>query len=271
MKNDERHTSSLELNGRYYRWFPAEHHYGYTEESISLEVSRSALVVVDVYMLEKAALLARSEETKPLSDQDYQVKYEIANGHIAPVLEVARKIGLPVVYVNNSAPRIGLEDSEFGKILARAQGFSIEKEFVESSVDPLEYHYGKGELLGFIPALRPLPGDIYIRKHAYSGFFATRLESALRNLDVVNLIFVGFRLDCCLGTTMLDALYRNFKVILLRDCTVACELPDEIEELRFTKRMLIWFETLIGVSVQSTEFISACTALLSEHSAARPS
>lgn len=262
MKQAETYQPTLELNGRYYRWFPAERHLGHAEESLSLDVSRSALMAVDVYMPERADLAARPEETKPLSDKDYEVKYDIATRHIAPVLELARKIAMPVIYVNNSAPRIGLERSQLGKTLVRAQGFSIEQEFIEENIDPREYHHGPGELLGFIPALRPQPGDLYIRKHAYSGFFATRLESALRNLDVANLIFVGFRLDCCLGTTMLDALYRNFKVILLRDCTVACELPGEIDELAFTRRMLIWFETLIGVTVDSKDFLSAGEALL---------
>jgi len=62
-------------------------------------------------------------------------------------------------------------------------------------------------------------------------------------------------------STVLDALYRNFKVILLRDCTLASELPHEIDTMAFTKRMLLWFEALVGVTVDSQVFITACHAV----------
>jgi len=251
----------LEMPGRYYRWFPAESHLGHQEETLALEVSETAFLLVDAYLPEEQELAETARDSKPLSDADYRLKRILAVEHIAPALEEARRIKLPVVYVVNSAPNISLQTSEFARQLARAQGFSIVAEFAEEGLDPLEYHRGRPKLLRFSPSLRPQPGDLYIRKHVYSGFYATRLEAALRHLNARNLIFAGFRIDACLGSTMLDALYRNFKVILLRDCTLACELPEEIDTQSFTRRMLIWFETLIGVSVDSRDFIAACAKL----------
>jgi nicotinamidase-related amidase len=242
----------LELNGRYFRWFPAEKPLGRAEEPLSLEVSETAFLLVDGYLPEKPG------ETDLLSDTEYSLKYSIAVEHIAPALQAARSASIPVVYVNNSAPNIRLESSEFSRQLARAQGFSVAEGFAEQGIDPREYRHGQGKWLHFAPPLRPLPGDIYIRKHVYSGFYATRLEAALRHLRARNLVFAGFRIDVCLGTTMLDALYRDFRVLLLRDCTLACELPAEIEARSFTERMLIWFETMVGMSLDSKDFIQAC-------------
>jgi len=248
----------IDIKTRYYRWFPADTHLGFAEEELRLDLSRTAFVLVDAYLPSAEEMAHSSDATRQLSDEEYRIKRDIAVGHIAPALTAARKIGIPVIFVTNSAPNIHLERSEYAQQLARAQGFSISEEFVEEGVDPREYLAGAPGILQFEEVLKPQPGDIYIRKHAYSGFCATRLDTTLRYLDVRNLLFAGFRLDACLGTTMLDALAHNFKVILLRDCTLACELPEELASRSFTQRMLVWFESLIGVSVDSKDFVRAC-------------
>jgi len=101
-----------------------------------------------------------------------------------------------------------------------------------------------------------------IAKNMSKFLFDTKLETVLRNMEIKNLIFSGFRLDACLRRTMLDALYRNFKVILLRDCTLACELPEEIDNIEFTKCTIIWFEVLTGTSVDSKDFVATCETIL---------
>jgi len=42
---------------------------------------------------------------------------------------------------------------------------------------------------------------------------------------------------------------------------LASELPHEIDTMAFTKRMLLWFEALVGVTVDSQVFITACHAV----------
>ena len=109
--------------------------------------------------------------------------------------------------------------------------------------------------------IEPLPGDYFIRKHAYSGFFQTRLDGLLRNLGIRTLICVGFALDLCLGCTMLDAMNRNYQTLLLRDCTMAMELPGDVDDLSFTERMITWMEYAIGFTATSKTFIAACEAV----------
>ena len=79
----------------------------------------------------------------------------------------------------------------------------------------------------------------------------------LRYLDIKNLFVVGFSADACLMTTIIDALWRNYKVIMLRDCTLANDFPEEQEELLGTQRMVKMMESLYCVSVTSEEFIAA--------------
>jgi nicotinamidase-related amidase len=253
----------LNLKARYYRWFPAEEHLGHGEETLVVHPAETAFVLVDVYLpdIDREVGGTPREGEAALSLKDYQLWRDITLEHIGPALSAARSVGLPVIYVTNSGPRIALGRSAFADKLRQSLDSEMEGAFTEDCVDSLEYHYGPSKQLQFPDAVAPQPGDFYIRKHTYSGFFETRLESLLRNLRVRNLICVGFRLDACLMSTVLDALYRNFKVILLRDCTLASELPHEIDALEFTKRMLLWFEALVGVTVDSQDFIAACHAV----------
>ena len=250
----------LRLKARYYRWFPAEEHLGYAEEMLDLDPSETAFLLVDVYLpgLKESDVEKSQEEDRPLSEKDFRLWRDITIEHIGPALSAARAASLPVIYVTNSGPRIAAGRSEFAHKLHQSLGFEVEDAFREEPVDPLEYHQGPNGQLLFPAEVAPQPGDFYVRKHVYSGFFATRLESLIRNLGIHNLVCVGFRLDACLMSTVLDALYRNLKVILLRDCTLASELPHEIDGMAFTKRMLTWFEALVGVTTDSKDFIAAC-------------
>lgn len=255
----------LNLQGRYFRFYPTGNPLGYTEEDLSLDTTKTAFVLVDVYgphYGEKSSTSAqRTREflnEAHLSEKEFELKNDIVVNHIKPALDAARKIGLDIVYVNNSNPRIALPHSEYGKMLEKAEDMNMEEVFSEEYVDPKEYVYGQSEHLRFSPIIAPKKGDFFIRKHVYSGFFDSRLDTLLRNLEIKNLICVGFRVDVCLLTTMLDALYRNYKVILIRDCTLACELPEEIEGLKFTRRMVKWVECFIGPTIASREFIKTC-------------
>jgi ureidoacrylate peracid hydrolase len=60
---------------------------------------------------------------------------------------------------------------------------------------------------------------------------------------------------------MIDALYRNYKVVLLRDCALAFEMPDERPTWAWTKRMTLWTESFLGVTITAEQFTGACKAL----------
>ena len=246
--------STLRLTPRYYRWYPSGAHLGYTEETVDLDLDETAFLLVDVYCTGAQQQLME----RVVGDKYTQLWYDITVQNIAPALRAARAIGLPIIYVNNSAPRVALEHSEFAEKLRKSLGFYMTQEFTEPMVDPREYHQGPAMQLQFPAAVEPQPGDHFVRKHCYSGFFDTRLDTLLRNLRVHNLICVGFVADACLFTTITDAVFRNYKVILLRDCTLASELPHEVEEMRNTQRMVLWIETIIGTTVTSMEFVQAC-------------
>jgi nicotinamidase-related amidase len=215
---------------------------GYVEREIHLELGRTAFLLVDVY----------GPESNILTD------------HIAPALQAARRVGLPVVYAGNSAPRVALARYEFTVQRDRNAQHYFPHTSAELTVDPREYHYGDGPWGRYINAVRPQPGDHFVRKIAYSGFYDTRLDSLLRHLGAENLIAVGFSASECLLGTLIDAFSRNYRVILLRDCTRGGAVtPLEQETDSFTRRMVLWMETYLGCSATSKQFIAACRDIVS--------
>jgi ureidoacrylate peracid hydrolase len=244
--------SCLEIEARYLRSYPAaDGPAGHTTEQLSLDPATTALLLVDVYNGtqgdEGVEVMAG-----PLGDLWWQTVRRIA-----VALEAARACGLPVVYAANSAPRIALERSEFGAHFERSWGDDFNQAFREGGVDPREYHGGRPGPLTFPPELEPRPGEYYVRKHVYSAFFDSRLDTLLRNLGVRTLVMAGFWADVCMLATALDAFYRNYRVIWLRDGTLGGSQDKEPT----TEWMIRWLEHAIGYTVTAEDLASACRAL----------
>jgi nicotinamidase-related amidase len=267
-------TASIKCKTRFYRLFPSTGYLGYGFEDYEAEYTRSAFLVIDVY-----GLGFHPDDPVPAYSQDGHsgaerpalawldsAKHEerIIKTALFPALSAAREINLPVIYLNNSAPKIGLVNSEFGKVLKRQLNTDMEHMFTEDEVDPKEYHYGKSDHVKISKLLTPRENEYFVRKHVYSGFVGTRLDLLLRYLDIKNLFVVGFSADACLMTTIIDALWLNYKVILLRDCTLANDFPEEQAELLGTQRMVKMMESLYCVSITSQEFVEATKAFALE-------
>ena len=258
---------SFQLKTRFYRLFPSDQFLGYGFEDYEVDMNRTAFLVVDVYGLglhpdDPLPSYAKDQHldgARPALTWIGSAEHEerIVNNALLPALSAAREIGLPVIYLNNSAPKIGLAKSEFGKVLKRQLNTDMELIFAEDDIDPKEYHYGESDHVKISKLLTPKNDEYFIRKHVYSGFVGTRLDLLLRYLDIKNLIVVGFSADACLMTTVIDALWHDYKVILLRDCTLANDFPEEQAELLGTQRLVKMLEALYCVTITSQEFVDS--------------
>ncbi|MDP6778212.1 MAG: isochorismatase family cysteine hydrolase [Candidatus Latescibacteria bacterium] len=254
--------STLKIKGRYYRLYPPEKYLGHAEETLELDTDSTAFLAVDVYGLGFSPDDHGEAHPYPTMGlpESFEVEKDIVVNHICPAMDAARRADLPVIYLNNSAPRIAINRSELAKTCLRSNGLDWEEWGSEDTVDPREYVHGNSTAVKFSKVVEPQEGDYLVRKHAYSGFFETRLDGLLRNLNIKTLVCVGFALDICLHCTMVDAMNLNYQVLLLRDCAMAMELPGELEGLAFTKRMVLWTEYCVGHSATSADFIAACDA-----------
>jgi nicotinamidase-related amidase len=76
-----------------------------------------------------------------------------------------------------------------------------------------------------VDEINPGEQDIHVTKHRFSGFWDTELDSILRNMDVRSLLFAGVNADQCVFTTLQDASFLGYDVLMMEDC-VATTSPD---------------------------------------------
>jgi nicotinamidase-related amidase len=260
--------ATLNFSGRYYQLSPPGRFAGLQPVELQVDLEGAALLVVDVYGLGFTPDEGVARHHPSVDDVSALPWERIAENAIRPALDAAREANLPVIYAHNSGPRIELNRSQLGQTLNRTLSCDLEELFRERDVDEREYLTGMTNLfLETSNALGPKPGDYFIRKHQYSGFKDTRLDTLMRNLGIETLFCVGFDAGTCLKMTMVDAFELNYKLILLRDATGATEIPEDIERgYSFTERIIWWMEAHICSSITSEQFVSA----LAEVEDARP-
>ncbi len=247
--------AQIRLPVRHYRLFPAAGPLGETVRVESIDPARTALLLVDVY--HAAETSAAQDLVHSRWDEEF---WRIVDDRLAPLIAAVRDTSIPIVYAMNSAPRIAIGRSAYGEALLGSLGFDPEVDFTEPQVDPREFHRGETVQLAIPPQIAPAQEDFYLRKHTYSGFFETRLDSVLRNLAIQTLIVAGFATDCCILFTIADAVFRGYRTILLRDCTLAAELPDEIETFARTERTVSSIEAFLGPTATTFDVIKVLEA-----------
>lgn len=76
------------------------------------------------------------------------------------------------------------------------------------------------------PALAPVHGEHVIKKHRYSAFFDTDLDTILREWGIDTVIISGTTTENCCLSTARDAMFRNYRVVFLSDATATYDYPD---------------------------------------------
>ena len=67
--------------------------------------------------------------------------------------------------------------------------------------------------------LEPQADDWYVEKTRLSAFYCTTLEVVLRGLEADTVLFTGVLTNQCVAATTKDAMYRDFKPIVVEECT----------------------------------------------------
>ena len=117
------------------------------------------------------------------------------------LLTRARKAGIPVIYVNDSH-RSGLRE---------------DREFKKRSEHCIEGTWGAA----VIDEIKPKKKDFLVLKHRFSGFYDTDLDLTLKDLCVDTVIVMGVVTNICVRSTIHDAFFRGYKVLVPRDCVMA--------------------------------------------------
>jgi nicotinamidase-related amidase len=239
-------SNGVRLQARYYRGYPPEAPLGYAEDVLVLVPGETVFVLVDVYG-------QGFDDDIDLGDapefyrRSVEANRTIVREHIVPARAAARAAGIPVVYLNNYLSPGLTAQSEWRQMSMRTAG-----------IDVLEAWPEPNDILSFSRIVAPGPGEPVVRKQLYSGFFETHFDSLLRSLNARTLVLVGFDSRICLGTTAIDAMYRNYRVVVLRDCTSTGEYV-ETAAAGWANWMAIRFiESNVGYTSTAAEWVQAC-------------
>jgi ureidoacrylate peracid hydrolase len=181
-------------------------------EPITLELTRTALVVVDMQNA-----FASPGGTLDLAGIDITpARDAVANARL--VCEAARLAGVPVIYLTIGYPADG----------STAGGPDSPNPHKELALRLMrERPELRGTLLTFgtwdfqiVDELAPEPTDIVIVKSRYSGFHGTNLDSVLRGKGIRNLLMVGIASNVCVESTLRDAYFNEYWPVMIADATM---------------------------------------------------
>jgi len=140
---------------------------------------------------------------------------------VKKLIEAGRGKGTPVIYLCDSHLE---NDKEFEKWPPHAVEGTEGAEVIEE--------------------LKPGENDFIVRKRRYSGFFQTGLDELLKKLKVKELVLAGILTNVCVQNTAADAFFRDYRVVIPRECTEAIS-----EEIRGNS--LAYMEEMYGAKIVS--------------------
>jgi ureidoacrylate peracid hydrolase len=109
-----------------------------------------------------------------------------------------------------------------------------------------------------VDELRPQPDDAVIYKTRYSGFYETELDATLKKRGVRSLIITGVSTSVCVESTLRDAMFRDYRCLLVSDCT-AETIGHDLSRTNHDASLLV-VQSLFGWVATSTEIIHALDA-----------
>ena len=117
------------------------------------------------------------------------------------VIDAARRSGAAVIFVVDN----------------HRQNVRRDREFLKRTPHCIENTWGAK----VIDELGACPTDLFVIKRRYSAFFSTDLDLTLRDLDIESLIIMGVVTNICVRSTVHDAFFLGYKVIVPADCVAA--------------------------------------------------
>ena len=168
-----------------------------TADSVTIEGASTAVLVVDMvndFCKEGGAMVLPG--------------YEALVGPQNQVISAARQAGAPVVFIADTHRRHMRDEREFRKRTPHC----IEGTWGAEVIDDLDRQ----------------PHDPLVIKRRYSAFFNTDLHLTLMDLKVRSVIVMGVVTNICVRSTVHDAFFLGYEVVVPED-TVAATGPREQE------------------------------------------
>lgn len=159
-------------------------------ERVRLEAKRTAVLVVDMvndFCKPGGAMML------PGADVLYPKQ--------RAVIDAARAAGAPVIWIHDSHRRNMRQD----------------REFLKRTPHCIEGTWG----VEIVEELGARADEIHVIKHRFSGFFQTDLDLVLKDMLCDQLVIFGVVTNICVRSTVHDAFFNGYEVVVPRDCCAA--------------------------------------------------
>lgn len=132
-------------------------------------------------------------------------------------LSAAREIGMLVFFTREC----------YAPDLSDLNQFRRQNDLVIGSQGPLGRFLVKGERgTEIIPDMRPAEREPVIDKAGFSAFHQTTLDTVLRVRGVDTLLLTGYTTQCCVASTLRQAVDLGYACVLLKDACAAYDPAD---------------------------------------------
>lgn len=214
-------------------------------QAVTIDANRSALVVVDMqndFCSKGGYLDHRGIDITP------------DRAPIAPIsalVPILRSQGVPIVWLNWGVRHdlLNIPPSLLHAHTHDGSGAGL-GERIPGGAEILRQGSWGAQI---VDELDPGDQDIHVTKHRFSGFWDTELDSILRNMGVRTLFFAGVNADQCVMTTLEDASFLGYDVIMLRDC-VGTTSPDYcMQATEYNVKLLFGFMASSGSLIEGLQ------------------
>jgi nicotinamidase-related amidase len=171
-----------------------------------LEPSRAALLIIDM----QRDFLEAGGFGESLGNDVAMLRRTIAP--TKALLAAARAAGMKVIHTREGH-RPDLSDLPIAKKIRGKPALAIGDKSAMGRI------LVRGELgHDIIPELYPIDGEPVIDKPGKGAFYATDLDSILKNAGITQLIVCGVTTEVCVNTTVREANDRGYDCLVLDDC-----------------------------------------------------
>jgi ureidoacrylate peracid hydrolase len=191
-------------------------------EQATLDPARTAVIVVDMI----------NEFCKP-GGRMVLPGYETLVGPQLAVIDAARKAGAPVIWIHDSHRKNMRRDREWVKRTPHGVEGTWATEIIED--------------------LGARDDEIHVIKHRYSSFFQTDLDLVLKDMLIDQLVVFGVVTNICVRSTVHDAFFNGYEVVVPRDCCAATGAREQ-------ESTLYDIATHFGVVSDSASVVAALTS-----------
>lgn len=134
------------------------------------------------------------------------------------VLDWARRNGLTIVHTREGHKPDLSDLTEAKQARSSGAGAPI------GAPGPLGRLLVRGEYgHDFIDEMQPLPGEHVVDKPGFGAFYETGLQQILTSAGITHVILFGVTTQCCVFSTLREAIDRGYWCLTVRDCCGAFE------------------------------------------------